>query len=194
MRSEDQGASLTYEAVTVQDKGQLQQLGINRRDDHEPALSVIKTQGNYCVANCKTVASECQYVKCVVKLSRKKDDGSYTPALVLSDYLTGIKVGNTEVTLVEGNTECIFVINKNTLSFANEIYNIPIEVTVLSGDAFENGTDSDGNKRVYSNYKVTLEVTMQTDGNVNTAAGIGTYATDYLIYTHAKIFTGRVTP
>ena len=93
--SEDQGAVLTYDAITVTDKGELQQLGINRRDANEPSVSLIKTQGNYGIAKCKTAASECQYVKCKITLSRKQNDASYTTTpLVLSDYFSSIKFGS----------------------------------------------------------------------------------------------------
>ncbi|MBQ1409867.1 MAG: hypothetical protein IIY94_01120 [Oscillospiraceae bacterium] len=93
-----------------------------------------------------------------------------------------------------GATECYFVFDKDDLTFENDIYSIPIEVTVISGDAFENGTDTAGNKRVYSNYKITLEVCMQDDDLTASAAKPGTTVSDYLIYTHAKICTERIEP
>ena len=193
--SEDQGAALTYDAVTVPNKGTLQQLGINRRDEEEPSVSLIKTQGNYGIAKCKTAASECQYVKCRITLSRKQDDATYTTTpLVLSDYISNIKFGNTTVTPTAGATECYFIFDKDYLTLENDIYCIPIEVTVISGDAFENGTDTAGNKRVYSNYKITLEVCMQEDNLVASEAKPGTSVSDYLIYTHAKIYTERIDP
>lgn len=192
--AEDQGATLTYDALTVQGKGQLQQLGINRRDSEEPSISLMKTQGNYNISRCKTAASECNYVKCVVKLSRKQDDASYTSPLVLKDYLSSIEIGGTAITLADGAKECSCILDKSSLEFENDVYSIPIDVTVISGDNFENGADSDGNKRVYSNYKITLEVTMQEDNLTATEARAGTFATDYLIYTNAKIYTDRVTP
>lgn len=193
--SEDQGAALTYDAVTVPNKGTLQQLGINRRDEEEPSVSLIKTQGNYGIAKCKTAASECQYVKCRITLSRKQDDATYTTTpLVLSDYISNIKFGNTTVTPTAGATEYYFIFDKVHLTLENDIYCIPIEVTVISGDAFENGTDTAGNKRVYSNYKITLEVCMQEDDLVASEAKPGTSVSDYLIYTHAKIYTERIDP
>ena len=193
--SEDQGAALTYDAVTVPDQGELQQLGINRRDANEPSVSLIKTQGNYGIAKCKTAASECQYVKCKLTLARKQDDATYTTTpLVLSDYISSIKFGDTTVTPTAGETDCYFVFDKDDLTLENDIYSIPIDITVISGDAFENGTDTAGNKRVYSNYKITLEVCMQEDDLVASEAKPGTTDSDYLIYTHAKIYTDRITP
>lgn len=192
--AEDQGAALSYDALTVEDKGQLQQLGINRRDAEEPSISLLKTQGNYGISKCKTAASECNYIKCVVKLTRKQDDASYTSPLILADYLSSIKIGETTLTPAANATECECILDKSTLDFENDIYSIPIDVVVISGDDFENGTDTAGNKRVYSNYKIILEVTMQEDNLASTEARAGTYATDYLIYTHAKIYTNRVYP
>ena len=190
----EQGAALSYEAVTIPNKGELQQLGINRRDPQESSVSVIETQGNYGITNCKIAASECDYIKCVVRLSRRNADGSYTTPLILNDYLSGIQFGDSAGTITAGSTECSFVFDKNDLNFINDIYSIPIELTIISGDDFENGTDTNGNKRIYSNYKITLEVTMQDSSSTDAAAKTGTFATDYLIYTHAKIYTERVTP
>ena len=194
--ADTQEAVLSYEAVTVAGKGQLPQLGINRKDSNEAATSIIKTQGNYGIGNCLTAANECDYVKCKISLTRKENDGSYTAPLVLSDYISGVSFVPTPVSTSNGNaaTEWIYVFDKDDLTLANNVYSIPINLTIISGSDFETGEDSNGDKRQYSNYKIKLEVSMQDSSATNDTDKTGTWATDYLIYTHAKLYTGRVEP
>ena len=194
--ADTQEAVLSYEAVTVAGKGSLSQLGINRKDSNEPAVSVMKTQGNYGISNCLTSANECEYVKCRISLSRKENNGTYTAPLVLSDYFSGVSFAADPVSTSEGNgaEEWIYVFDKDDLTFANNVYSIPFDLTVISGSDFETGTDTSGAKRQYSNYKIKLEVSMQETSATNGSDKTGTWSTDYLIYTHAKLYTGRVEP
>ena len=177
-------------------KGQLPQLGINRKDSNESAVSIIKTQGNYGISNCLTAASECDYVKCKISLMRKKDDGTYTAPLVLSDYISNVSFMASYTSVSNSNeaTEWIYVFDKKDLTLANNVYSIPFDLTIISGSDFETGTDTDDQKRKYSNYKIKLEVSMQETSATDATDKTGTWSTDYLIYTHAKLYTGRVEP
>ncbi|MBP0974082.1 MAG: hypothetical protein J5851_09285 [Oscillospiraceae bacterium] len=192
--ADTQEAALTYTTRTVAGKGDLPQLGINRKDSNEPMTSVILTQANYGIGNCLTAASECDYIRCRITLSRKQNDASYTSPLVLSDYLTNIGFNKTPVNTSISPNEWVYVFRKSDFALENNIYSIPIDVTVISGEAFEAQNDTFGQPKLYSNYKITLNVSLQDTDDTDTADNSVTLANDYLIYTHAKLFTGRIIP
>ena len=192
----EQGATLVYDAISLTDQGPLPQLGINRRDNKEPVISVIQSQANYDISNCQNETASCDFVKCELQLKQRQDTGSYGAALDMSKYLVNVTAkaknatNNQSITLNSNETTdtLTFIFDKSVLDYnpSTNTYTIPIELTIKSGDDFEEAGDL-----VYSNYKVELEVSMLTTESSTTKKAV---ANDWLIYTHAKVYTGRVDP
>ena len=68
----------------------------------------------------------------------------------------------------------------------NKIYQIPITLNAIIGDAF-------GNSKQYANYMVSLEIAMYSNADDLANSYIdGSKDDDHVIYTHAKLLTNVI--
>ena len=192
-RNQEGAATLYYCTYEDQDGSWAEgvsELGINGRDGNSFA---IHTAAAYNVSALPEAASATK-LRCTVELQWQTegssyDSPSYESVSNLSSYLT-------ELTVSAGTTGTVLYSKKDALSgtveftrdeidgFAPDIpIEIPIDLVVRTGEAFE------GDNLTYANYRVRLKVEL-LDGNGDLISGSD--ATDYIVYTNAKIYRGLI--
>ena len=182
----------------------LGQLGINAQPDAAEisgGKSKIKTLISYDASDFAE-RENAEYLMLSFTLQDKNtSDGvsEYGSNLSIGDYLDGFKVndylyppapppenGEEEsttptITVTESNNVRTFKIPLELLSNDGRYdYVIPVEFDVLSGSAFEAGRS-----KKYSNYRISVEVGLL--GADNTTPLLGSVASDWIIYTNARI-------
>ena len=168
-RTESTPATLVYNANGTDVDARVNQLGVNGRVQDATSIDSVATY-NVSVLDAAKNADTIRYA---ITLYRKDDNGNFVP--VDADKL--LTVGDITATLADRNgTEKPVNFGE---TFAGGIDpSIPIRIslplTVATGNGFT-GT--------YANYKVNLRVWLQ-NGNAQIT---GSEATDYIIYTNAKI-------
>ncbi len=209
-------ATLEYNVVESSGNiaGPFSDLGINAQEmdvddqgnEKIKTKSLIHTQAKYDTSKLKERGD---YIEMTLKISKKSD---YDTALKLSDYVENIKITGLNGTplfnqatdpdgTVKYDSENKVVIKVTrednaykirvrkdqiqTIGNASDgVYYVPIEFEAFTGDAKFNSQS-----RSYSNYRMTLEMKMyQTDDAVENQYLIPTKATDYVVYTNAKVF------
>lgn len=169
-------ATLTY-TTAIPDRAQepVGQLGINGREDDSFGIDSV---AYYSVATLNE-AAQADSMRCELQFYPKNSDSKYSTEAVTVPYSAGFQIELDGQTL-NGD-------QNGTISFGegNHIdpdlpVTIHIPLTIKTGAQFEGGT--------YSNYKVQLKVSLwKGDKKIE-----GSAATDYIIYTNAKILTNLV--
>ena len=170
-RTESTPATLVYNANGTDVDARVNQLGVNGRVQDAASIDSVATY-NVSVLDAAKNADTILYS---IELYAKDDDGKFTQKI--EDYSELLKVGNITATLADRNG------TEKRVNFGETFTggidpSIPIRIslplTVVTGNGFT-GT--------YANYKVNLRVWLQ-NGNAQIT---GSEATDYIIYTNAKI-------
>lgn len=172
-------ASLTYSAVAVETNDATRQLGINPSDTVNPS-GMIQTRADYDYTSVDAdILAKATKICYTLELFQKNGSGTYDESnpLAIRDYLQEISKDNEKGDSESKNTEWQktdhFVSKDEGHKFAR------IQFTPLTGDAFEE------KGYTYANYKVRLTaVLLDQDGNEID----GTKASDYMIYTNARIY------
>ena len=169
-------ATLTYTtAIPNGAQEPVGQLGINGREDDSFGIDSV---AYYSVATLNE-AAQADSMRCELQFYPKNSDSKYSTEAVTVPYSAGFQIELDGQTL-NGD-------QNGTISFGegNHIdpdlpVTIHIPLTIKTGAQFEGGT--------YSNYKVQLKVSLwKGDKKIE-----GSAATDYIIYTNAKILTNLV--
>ena len=199
-RDQTSSVTLTYNAYQGLGGSQgtgLSQLGINGLESNSFSIA---TAGLYDPSTLKD-AESARYLRCTLTLHPKVSQGNYGNAVTLGNYLTkaliSAKVTNTNGQLVNATVLGSDATSQDIHSSGSIVFSLgdsfdhsipiqlPIDLTVITGAAFE------GQSFTYANYRVKLIVEL-LNGNQEVIA----YSTadDYIIYTNAKVLLGMVTP
>lgn len=173
-------ASLTYFAVAVETNDATRQLGINPSDTVNSS-DMIQTRADYDYTSVDAdILATATQIRYTLELFQKNDTGTYDESnpLVIRDYLQEISKDNEKGDSDSKNTEewqktDHFVSKDEGHQFAR------IQFTPLTGGAFEE------KGYTYANYKVRLTAVLLDQ---NGAEIDGTKASDYIIYTNARIY------
>lgn len=180
-------AKLTYSAVDQTAMGDTtQQLGINPSDTVNPA-DIIYTKADYDYSNVdETILDKAKSISYKMELFQKNDSGSYdeTKPLPIEDYLqnTVKENGSTEASPAGSSetsgTSTVYQWEESFKSDDGRHQIARFRYAPFTGEAFE------PKNYTYANYRVRLTVVLLDDkGNELD----GTKATDYIIYTNARI-------
>ena len=180
-------AKLTYSAVDQTAMGDTtQQLGINPSDTVNPA-DIIYTKADYDYSNVdETILDKAKSISYKMELFQKNDSGSYdeTKPLSIKDYLqnTVKENGSTEASPAGSSetsgTGTVYQWEESFKSDDGRHQIARFRYAPFTGEAFER------KNYTYANYRVRLTVVLLDDkGNELD----GTKATDYIIYTNARI-------
>ena len=170
-RTESTPATLVYNANGTDVDARVNQLGVNGRVQDAASIDSVATY-NVSVLDAAKNADTILYS---IELYAKDADGKFTQKI--EDYSELLKVGNITATLADRNG------TEKPVNFGEAFTggidpSIPIRIslplTVVTGNGFTGP---------YANYKVNLRVWLQ-NGNAQIT---GSEATDYIIYTNAKI-------
>ena len=173
-------ASLTYSAVDRTGVGDTtQQLGINPWDTSVNRSDIIYTRADYDYSGVDTeVLTDAKSIKYTMELFQKNKNGTYdeTKPLVIGSYLEDISKtnGGKAVSSEEKSKQWTeeFSPNDTKHEFAQ------IRFAPLTGTEFEK------KGYTYSNYKVRLTAVLLNKSGMEID---GTKASDYIIYTNARI-------
>lgn len=172
-------ASLTYSAVAVETNDATRQLGINPSDTVNPS-GMIQTRADYDYTSVDAdILAKAKKICYTLELFQKNDSGTYDESkpLVITDYLLGIRKDNADVDSERGENKWQKTDDFSSKGDGHQFARI--QFTPLTGEAFE------GKRYTYANYKVRLTaVLLDQDGNEID----GTKASDYMIYTNARIY------
>ena len=172
-------ASLTYFAVAVETNDATRQLGINPSDTVNSS-GMIQTRADYDYTSVDAeILAKATQIRYTLELFQKNDSGTYDELnpLPIRDYLQEIskdnEKGDSDSKKTEWQKTDQFGSKDEGHQFAR------IQFTPLTGDAFE------VKGYTYANYKVRLTaVLLAQDGKEID----GTKASDYIIYTNARIY------
>lgn len=178
-------AKLTYSAVDQTAMGDTtQQLGINPSDTVNPA-DIIYTKADYDYSNVdETILEKAKSISYRMELFQKNDLGSYdeTNPLIIQSYLQNVVKESSAAqenaalrSATDGKDICW---NENFVQSDSRHQIARFQYAPLTGEAFER------KNYTYANYRVRLTaVLLDEKGNELD----GTKATDYIIYTNARI-------
>ena len=171
-------ASLTYFAVAVETNDATRQLGINPSDTVNSS-GMIQTRADYDYTSVDAeILAKATQIRYTLELFQKNNSGTYDESpLVIRDYLQEIskdnEKGDSDSKKTEWQKTDQFGSKDEGHQFAR------IQFTPLTGATFEE------KGYTYANYKVRLTaVLLAQDGNEID----GTKASDYIIYTNARIY------
>lgn len=180
-------AKLTYSSVNVDPNvtsDTTQQLGVNPWDTVKNRSDMIYTRADYDYSNVDAaVLYNAKKIRYKMELFQKNETGSYdeTKPLIIKDYLQNIvkENGSTEAPLAgSSGTDTVYQWEENFKSDDGRHQIARFQYAPLTGEAFEQ------KKYTYANYRVRLTAVLLDDkGNELD----GTKATDYIIYTNARI-------
>ena len=182
-------ADLTYSTVDGDGTGDAtQQLGINPSDSANNRSEIIYTKADYDYSGVDTSVLESASKICYkMELFQKETSGAYNEAnpLAIGNYLQSIiKIGSNTSTLrqtAENNTAYQWVEDFRSIEAKHQ--SASFSFTPLTGEEFE----TEG--YAYANYRVRLTVVLlDQEGNELD----GTKASDYIIYTNARIYQGII--
>ncbi len=148
----------------------------------------LSTLGAYDISDLSSdLISKASKIKVTLSLNKKGNDGSYGDldnGKTISDYLKNQTI--TKPTFSADSDENRKDKFETTFDWNSASYNpgqviqIPIDYSILTGSGFEE------QGLTYANYKVTLTVSLLDKDNKELE---GSKATDYIIYTNAKVLT-----
>ena len=169
-------ASLTYSSIDRTGIGDTtQQLGINPSDTVNNRSNMIYTRADYDYSNvASSVLAGAKYIRYSLELFQKGPDGTYNEAnpLQIGNYLQNLTIAeSTKTSSYEWEEE--FKADDARHQFTH------ISFEPLTDTAFEQ------KEYTYANYKVRLNVVL-LDANKQEISG--TKASDYVIYTNARIY------
>ena len=169
-------ASLTYSSIDRTGIGDTtQQLGINPSDTVNNRSNMIYTRADYDYSNvASSVLAGAKYIRYSLELFQKGPDGTYDEvnALPIENYLQNLTIAeSTKKASYEWEEE--FKADDARHQFTH------ISFEPLTDTAFEQ------KRYTYANYKVRLNVVL-LDENKHEISG--TKASDYVIYTNARIY------
>ena len=174
---QETGATRLHYVATGSNR--LNQLGINALESGEAAA--IDSSAQY-VLSSLNAATQAATLRCTVTLRRKTDDGSYQDTTVPFQAAIGATVVGSD-----GIAQDFLAQNAQSADFAlpNGIDNsIPIQIPVTlhigTGSALENAGG------YYANYRVVLTAQLLNRSGIPIP---NSQASDYIVYTNAKIVT-----
>lgn len=178
-------AKLSY-YVNREENSNINRLGVNGITDG--GQWKLSTLGAYDISDLSSdLISKASQIKVTLSLNKKDDNGSYgglDNGKTIGDYLKNSTI--TKPTFSANSAENRTDKFENTFDWNSASYNpgqviqIPIDYSILTGSEFET------QDLTYANYKVTLTVSL-LDEKDNPLEG--SKATDYIIYTNAKVLT-----
>ena len=179
-------AKLTYSAVDQTAMGDTtQQLGINPSDTVNPA-DIIYTKADYDYSNVdETILDKAQSISYKMELFQKNEAGSYdeTSPLIIQSYLQNIVKESSAAqesavlrSSAEGKNICW---NENFVQSDSRHHIARFQYAPLTGEAFETA------RYTYANYRVRVTAVLLDEAGKELE---GTKATDYIIYTNARIY------
>ncbi len=201
--------SLKFNASYPSDRSQDNQLGVNALDV-TGTTAEIRTVGIYDVSKLSDIQAA-EYILCEIELEQKTKNGeSYASMPDISTYINNFnvcgKATGTDATVVyrddTSGSKYTFILKRSLVdsSVATNVYTIPINFTVYTGDntSFE---QKNGGGLQYGNYKVKLSTTLLNSYTETTTNGITTLsldtigksnANDYVIYTNARVYADLI--
>ena len=184
-------AKLTYNTYDGDGTGDsTRKLGINPSDMTDDLDGIIYTNGNYDYSSVDAeTLTQAKDIKYTLELFRKDNDGSYNegnPLERINEYLPYVEIVATDTAQVVKDNSDNSVINKMTWTKGfnkddSGHEGVNIKLRPLTGTEFE----SESKKFVYANYKVRLTAVL-LDGTGKELTD--TRASDYIIYTNARIY------
>lgn len=155
------------------------QLGINAKDMTTGEMAITANAIYDLSALSRSTRDSGKKIQYTLKLYVKDNSGDYKQTNDISKYLSSFTLENATSSSGLNGKECVF-----TTDYNGEEQNTAVtKFTVKTGKAFEE------QGLTYANYRVELTAVLLNDNNsvVN-----GTTASDYVVYTNAKIETGFI--
>lgn len=155
------------------------QLGINAKDMTTGEMAITANAIYDLSALSRSTKDSGKKIQYTLKLYVKDNSGDYKQTNDISKYLSSFTLENATSNSGLNGKECVF-----TTDYNGEEQNTAVtKFTVKTGKAFEE------QGLTYANYRVELTAVLLNDNNsvVN-----GTTASDYVVYTNAKIETGFI--
>lgn len=155
------------------------QLGINAKDMTTEEMAITANAIYDLSALSRSTRDSGKKIQYTMRLYVKDNNGDYKQTNDISKYLSSFTLENATSNSGLNGKECVF-----TTDYNGEEQNTAVtKFTVKTGKAFEE------QGLTYANYRVELTAVLLNDNNsvVN-----GTTASDYVVYTNAKIETGFI--
>ncbi|WP_418822326.1 hypothetical protein, partial [Ruminococcus sp.] len=155
------------------------QLGINAKDMTTGEMAITANAIYDLSALSRSTRDSGKKIQYTMRLYVKDNSGDYKQTNDISKYLSSFTLENAASSSGLNGKECVF-----TTDYNGEEQNTAVtKFTVKTGKAFEE------QGLTYANYRVELTAVLLNDNNsvVN-----GTTASDYVVYTNAKIETGFI--
>lgn len=155
------------------------QLGINAKDMSTEEMAITANAIYDLSALSRSTKDSGKKIQYTMRLYVKDNSGDYKQTNDISKYLSSFTLENATSNSGLNGKECVF-----TTDYNGEEQNTAVtKFTVKTGKAFEE------QGLTYANYRVELTAVLLNDNNsvVN-----GTTASDYVVYTNAKIETGFI--
>lgn len=155
------------------------QLGINAKDMNTEEMAITANAIYDLSALSRSTKDSGKKIQYTMRLYVKDNSGDYKQTNDISKYLSSFTLENAASNSGLNGKECVF-----TTDYNGEEQNTAVtKFTVKTGKAFEE------QGLTYANYRVELTAVLLNDNNsvVN-----GTTASDYVVYTNAKIETGFI--
>lgn len=155
------------------------QLGINAKDMNTEEMAITANAIYDLSALSRSTKDSGKKIQYTMRLYVKDNSGDYKQTNDISKYLSSFTLENATSSSGLNCKECVF-----TTDYNGEEQNTAVtKFTVKTGKAFEE------QGLTYANYRVELTAVLLNDNNsvVN-----GTTASDYVVYTNAKIETGFI--
>lgn len=211
----DNTPEVTIQKILLENK--YAQFGINAidpvRNTDDTSVLPMKTQADYNILNLPEDAKDkIKSMKVTVSL-RRKEDYEDTGKLPIEEFLVPDsltlyqkEIGDNTFTKMESistDTEFSYYVNCTKDDFTGNIYYIPINFSVYTGDnnnfedttyetdIYDEDTDTTSTEysnRFYSNYMVKIEVELFDGENANGTRIVGSDVNNHIIYTNAKIY------
>lgn len=155
------------------------QLGINAKDMTTGEMAITANAIYDLSALSQSTRNSGEKIQYTMKLYVKDDNGDYTQTNDISKYLSSFTLENATSSSGLNGKECVF-----TTDYNGEEQNTAVtKFTVKTGKTFEE------QGLTYANYRVELTAVLLDANNEKVN---GTTASDYVVYTNAKIETGFI--
>ena len=175
-------ASLTFDAIEPSGGEKTLQLGINSDDDYQPRIIQTDSIYDYSEVDPVTV-SKAKYVRYTLELFQKQDNGLYNGDAVspINDYLPIVrKAGEDPTSTDESKMTWTKPLDEGATCDSTSFDFVP-----LTGAAFEEKGFT------YANYMIRLTAELleekQDNGTIVKEVLPGTLASDYIVYTNARV-------
>ena len=155
------------------------QLGINAKDMTTEEMAITANAIYDLSALSRSTKDSGKKIQYTMKLYVKDDNGEYKQTNDISKYLSSFTLENATLSSGLNGKECVFTTNYN----GEEQNTAVTKFTVKTGKTFEE------QGLTYANYRVELTAVLL---DANKEKVNGTTASDYVVYTNAKIETGFI--